>query len=298
MNDSSDPTDLFQAERSRLFGIAYRMLGSRAECEDVLQDAWLRWHEAPRDTLRTPQAWLTTVVTHLAIDRLRAARELRQGYFGTWLPEPIAVEDEASAPPPEARAELAGELSIAFLAMLERLSAEERAAFLLHDVFDEDYPDVARMLDKTEAACRQLVHRARTHLRTGRARYRVDEAAHLGILKRFVDAARTGDRAALGALIHPEAVAVSDGGGKAIATFTPMRGADRIARLYHVVARRAPDAERRLVRVNGQWGFASYYAGRLHSLTCIQTDGERITAFYTIANPDKLGAAVQAGRPG
>lgn len=294
MNDTSDATDLFQSERPRLFGIAYRMLGSRAESEDVLQDAWLRWHEAPRETLRTPQAWLTTVVTRLAIDRLRAARELRQGYFGPWLPEPIAVEDEASAPPPEARAELAGDLSIAFLAVLERLSAEERAAFLLHDVFEEDYADVARMLDKTEAACRQLVHRARTHLRAGRARYRVDETAHLGILKRFVDAAQSGDRTALAALIHPEAVAVSDGGGKAIATFAPMHGADRIARLYHVVARKGVHGVRQLVRINGQWGFASYYGGRLHSLTCIETDGERITALYTIANPDKLAAAMRA----
>jgi len=163
MSSTASPTDsdAFAALRPRLFAIAYRMLGTRADAEDVLQDAWLRWHHADQATLQSAEAWLVTVVTRLAIDRLRAAKTEREAYVGWWLPEPLVELDERT---PEAAAELAGELSVALLWVLERLSPEERAAFLLRQVFDHDYDEIATLLGKSEAACRQMVHRAAEHL--------------------------------------------------------------------------------------------------------------------------------------
>ena len=163
---------IFSGHRDRLFGIAYRMLGSRADAEDVLQDAWLRWHEQDTSELRSTEAWLTTMVTRLAIDKLRTAKTQRATYFGPWLPEPLA---EAEITTPESHAEFASDLSLAFMLLLERLGEEERAAFILHDVFDCDYDDIAETLGKTPAACRQLVHRARERVATERRRFRVDE---------------------------------------------------------------------------------------------------------------------------
>ena len=150
------------------------MLGSRADAEDVLQDAWLRWHEQDTAALRSTEAWLTTMVTRLAIDRLRAAKTQRAAYFGPWLPEPLA---ETEVVTPESHAEFASDVSVAFMHLLERLGEEERAAFVLHDVFDCDYDDIAETLGKTPAACRQLVHRARERVATERRRFRVDEVS-------------------------------------------------------------------------------------------------------------------------
>jgi RNA polymerase sigma-70 factor (ECF subfamily) len=263
------------------------MLGSRADAEDVLQDAWLRWHEQDAAALRSTEAWLTTMVTRLAIDRLRAARTQRAVYFGPWLPEPLA---ESEVTTPESHAEFASDLSVAFLHLLERLGEEERAAFVLHDVFDCDYDDIAETLSKTPAACRQLVHRARERVATERRRFRVDEDVRIGMLNRFIEVAQSGDFNAIKAMFAPEARMTSDGGGKAVAVFRPLLGADRIARLWWALSRR-PDAssiERRLVRINGEMGFAFYYKGRLHSVSTIDTDGERIYGYYSIANPDKL----------
>src|SRR5262245_7223405 len=157
--------DIFESHRSRLFGIAYRMLGTRADAEDVLQDAYLRWHEAAGQDIRSPIGFLVTITTRLCLDRLRDLQKERGQYAGPWLPEPM-VEDYA--PSPETQSEIAGEVSVAFLAVLERLGPNERAAFLLHEVFDYDYPEVAQVIGKTEAACRQLVHRALLRMREGR----------------------------------------------------------------------------------------------------------------------------------
>jgi len=284
--------EIYAGHRDRLFGIAYRMLGSRADAEDVLQDAWLRWHEQDASELRSTEAWLTTMVTRLAIDRLRAAKAQRAAYFGPWLPEPLAEIEVAT---PESHAEFASDVSVAFMHLLERLGEEERAAFVLHDVFDCDYDDIAETLGKTPAACRQLVHRARERVTTERRRFRVDEAARIDMLKRFMAAAESGDFNAIKSMFTPDALMTSDGGGKAIAVFRPLLGAARIARLWWAISRRpeAPGIERRLVRINGEVGLAFYFRGRLHSVATVDTDGERIHNYYSISNPDKLRVYAQ-----
>ena len=290
--DASANVEIFAGHRDRLFGIAYRMLGSRADAEDVLQDAWLRWHEQDASELRSTEAWLTTMVTRLAIDRLRAAKTQRAAYFGPWLPEPLAEIEVAT---PESHAEFASDLSVAFMHLLERLGEEERAAFVLHDVFDCDYDDIAETLGKTPAACRQLVHRARERVTSERRRFRVDEAARIDMLKRFMAAAESGDFNAIKSMFTPDALMTSDGGGKAIAVFRPLLGAARIARLWWAISRRpeAPGIERRLVRINGEVGLAFYFRGRLHSVATVDTDGERIHNYYSISNPDKLRVYAQ-----
>jgi RNA polymerase sigma-70 factor (ECF subfamily) len=287
---NTNPTaaaDEFAAERPRLFGIAYRMLGSRADAEDVLQDAWLRWRESESEALRSTQAWLTTIVTRLAIDRLRSARARREVYVGPWLPEPLADVDFAT---PESKAEVASDLSIAFLNLLERLGPEERAAFVLHDVFECDYDDIAEVLSKSEAACRQMVHRARERVTAGRRRFQVDEQTRVSMLERFISAANRGDLVALKSLFAPDAQLISDGGGKAVAVRNVLHGAERIARLWYAIFRRSLKAERRIVRINGELGMETRFNGKLHSVTAIVTDGQHIHTYYTVANPDKLSA--------
>src|SRR5690348_8683877 len=197
-----DRSGEFERHRPRLFGIAYRMLGSRTDAEDVLQDAYLRWHRGTAEELRSAEAWLVTAVTRLCIDRLRAARTEREAYVGPWLPEPLIGD---TAPTPDARAELSSSLSIAFLVVLEQLAPEERAAFLLHEVFDSDYAEIAEILGKSEAACRQIVSRARKRVRENRPRVKVTEVARQRLLDRFVNAVQTQDKDALLALFAQDA---------------------------------------------------------------------------------------------
>ena len=205
-----DSTALFSRLRPRLFGVAYRMLGSSHEAEDVVQDVWLRWHGADQSQIENPEAWLVATTTRRAIDGLRLARHAREHYVGMWLPEPLLTDDTAT---PEYVLETASDLSVAFLSVLERLAPDARAAFLLHDVFDQDYAVVARALDKTEAACRQIVHRARQQLRQERPRYNVPQDVHQKLLRRFAEAASSGDFRTMKALMAESAELVGDGGG-------------------------------------------------------------------------------------
>lgn len=283
--------DPFAALRPRLFAIAYRMLGTRADAEDVLQDAWLRWHRTDAATLQSAEAWLVTVVTRLSIDRLRAAKTEREAYVGWWLPEPLVETGERG---PEALAEFAGELSIAFLWVLERLAPEERAAFLLRQVFDHDYDEIAALLGKTEAACRQMVHRASQRVQQERPRFEVSEDAHRRLLEKFVQAARSGERAAMESLLADDVQLVSDGGGKVPSFGKILRGAHRIANLYWVLWRRlAPQIVYRIAQVNGEPGVLRYVDGQLESAQAVVTDGERIVAIYAVRNPDKLAGIPQ-----
>lgn len=202
----------FDRHRPRLKGIAYRMLGSVAEAEDVVQDAWLRWNEAAHDALDSAEAWLVTVTTRIAIDRLRAVQAQRTHYVGTWLPEPVVSDGPAT---PEQLLGRAEDISIAFLTVLERLAPEARAAFLLREVFDVDYDEIAQTLGKSEAACRQLVHRAKAQVREdGRPKQAVSREIHLRLLGGFAEAAQRGDLHALKALLAEDVAIVSDGGGK------------------------------------------------------------------------------------
>lgn len=283
-----DSLSTFEAHRARLFGLAYRMLGVRAEAEDVVQDAFLRWKDVNVAAIRSSEAWLTTTVTRLSIDRLRKLKTEREHYFGPWLPEPLGEHDLRT---PELAAELQDDVSIAFLTLLEALAPEERAAFVLHDVLDDDYVDIAEALGKTEAACRQLVHRARERVTSKRRRFQVDDATRRRMLERFMAIAATGDRKQIVQLFAADAVLTSDGGGKATAVHRPLFGAERIANLYWAIARNySPRLETRVVNVNGELGVGYYWDGKLRSLIAVETDGEVIHAVYTIRNPDKLQA--------
>lgn len=277
----------FDALRPRLFGIAYRMLGVRADAEDVLQDAWLRWREADHAALQSAEAWLVTVVTRLAIDRLRAARTEREAYVGDWLPEPLVQADERT---PESMVEFAGEVSLAFLHVLERLGPEERAAFLLRQVFDYDYGEVAEMLGKREPAVRQMVHRAAERVRLERPpRFAVPPEKHRELLRKFIAAAQSGQRAAIRALLADDVVSLGDGGGKAASVPGGLRGGDRVTNLFWAHALRlGARLEYRMATVNGEPGLLRYVDGRLETVNAIETDGERIVAIYGVRNPDKL----------
>jgi len=288
------PTIRFEAHRSRLLALAHRLLGSRAEAEDVVQEAWLRWQGAAQKEIRDEEAWLVTATTRLALDRLRAVRNARTDYVGPWLPEPLQV---ALAPDPAERAEQAESVSWALMALLERLGPDERAAFLLKEVFDYDYEAIAALLGHSQANCRQLVHRARARLQAGRARFEVPAERHRRLLETFMAASQSGDQAAIAALLRADARLVSDGGGKVTAALRPLLGAERIARLYWAIARRGAQVEARVGWVDGEPAILRVVDGRLHSLTMLVSDGERISDILTLMNPDKLAAvAVQAGR--
>jgi RNA polymerase sigma-70 factor (ECF subfamily) len=276
----------FDRHRRRLLGIAYRMLGSSADAEDVVQDAWLRWNDATVDALNNPEAWLVTVVTRLSIDRLRAAKQQRDHYIGTWLPEPLLTDAPAS---PEQVLERADDVSMAFLAVLERLAPEARAAYLLREVFDADYEDVARTLGKSEAACRQLVHRAKTQIQDERPRFAVQRDAHRRLLEGFAEAAASGDMRRLKALLAEDVELIGDSGGKVPAFRKMLRGAQRIAQYYYAVTRLLGAGLRlQLVEINGEPGLLRFFNGALESVQTIETDGEHVLRIHTQRNPEKL----------
>jgi RNA polymerase sigma-70 factor (TIGR02957 family) len=296
-----DNTRFFNRLRPRLQAIAYRMLGTVAEAEDLVQDVWLRWHEAETDTLDSAEAWLVTVTTRLAIDRLRTAKVQRAHYTGFWLPEPqltLSITPEDSPASPEQVLERADDISMAFLALLERLAPEARAAFLLREVFDADYADVAHALGKSEAACRQIVSRAKAQLKEGRVRQAVSPDMHYRLLSGFAEAARRGDFATLQALLAEDAELISDGGGKVPSFGKVLLGAARIAQLYLAVWLRASKGElslrMELVQLNGQWGLLRFVDGQLESAQGFETHGERITRIHTQRNPDKLRRIAEA----
>lgn len=284
--------NLFNAQRARLFAIAYRMLGSRVDAEDVLQDVYLRWHAANTEALRSAEAWLVTVTTRICIDRLRAARAEREVYVGPWLPEPLVDEGlwGEETPSPERSAELASDISIAFLAVLERLAPEERAAFLWREVFDIDYDEIATMLGKTPAACRQIVHRAKERVREARPRFSVQREAHRELLNRFARAISSGGEEQLRSLFATDVKFIADGGGKVLSALRVLHGPERLVRLFRAIARRLEGShtELRMAQVNGEPGLLRYIDGRLDTVFALVTDGERIHEVYTIRNPDKL----------
>jgi RNA polymerase sigma-70 factor (ECF subfamily) len=265
------------------------MLGDVHDAEDLVQEAMLRWQQADRGSVCEPEAWLVTVVTRLAIDRLRQAAAERARYPGPWLPEPVAPERLA----PDYRAELASDLSMAFLVLLERLAPEERAAFLLRDVFGSEYAEIASVLGKSQAAARQTVHRARERVRASRPRFAAPPDAQERLLGRFVAALERDDKDELLAVLADDASWTSDGGGKVSAARRVVRGADRIARmLIGIEAKFAHPFTYRLARLNGEPAVVQYLRGRVFAATFCDTDGERISAMYRVMNPDKLTRVV------
>jgi RNA polymerase sigma-70 factor, ECF subfamily len=289
-----DPALSFEPHRRRLLGLAYRMLGSLAEAEDAVQDAYLRWHAVDRDNVTDPRAFLTTATTRICLDILRSARARREEYVGPWLPEPV-VDTRALAP--DAQTELAEDLSIALLLALDRLSPLERAAFLLHDVFDCSFSEVASALDRSEAACRQLAARARTHVRQARprdesvARDRAADATtrHEELVVAFVDAARSGDLDALMSMLAEDARLVADGGGKVQAALNVINGADRIARfIIGVRTRGLSGTTLRFGPVNGVPGLIAYSPDGYVETVAFEIEEDRIRTIYSVRNPEKL----------
>jgi RNA polymerase sigma-70 factor (ECF subfamily) len=279
-------TELFQQHRPRLLGLAYRMLGTQADAEDVLHDAWLRWHAQDRAGLDDPAAWLVTVTTRLALDRLRHAKVEREHYTGPWLPEPL-VEPEAQ---PDSQAEQAQTLTHSFLLMLERLSPEERAAFLLREVFDYSHAEAATILGITEEACRQRAHRAKQRLREERVRFSANAQTQRRLLERFALALRRPTEENLRSLLAEDAMQVADGGGLVSATLRPLLGSERIARLYLQIYKHEDghDVRRDLRTVNGEPALLTWVDGQLTTVVWIESDGERITALHALRNPQKL----------
>lgn len=281
----------FSALRPRLFSIAYRMLGVRADAEDVVQDAWLRWEGSDQAVLQSPEAWLVTIVTRLSLDRLRVVKAERESYAGWWLPEPLVEVDERT---PETQAEMAGELGVAFMWVLERLSPDERAAFLLRQVFDYDYGEVAALLGKSEAACRQMVHRAQERVQQDKKRYGVNHDAHRSLLGKFLDAARTGQAAAIQALLAANVELVSDGGGKVPSFPRIIHGMGAVTRLFCRTLDKYPgQVEYRTAMLNGEPGFLRYIGGKLESAQAILVVDGLIAGIYSVRNPDKLTGVPQ-----
>lgn len=286
----SDASALFTEHRSFLVGLAYRMLGSVAEAEDAVQEAFLRTQKAPLDDVVSPRAWLATIVTRICLDQLRSARARRETYTGPWLPEPIRTDlDRAVVKPRDP--EDAESLSLAFLVLLETLSPLERAVFLLHEVFDYTHAEIAAILERDEPAIRQLLHRARANVREGRPRFRADPERHRELLMRFLWAAGQGDLAALEAMLAKDAVLRSDGGGKVHAALKPIVGPDRVARFLLGVAKKTPDAWAELAEINGEPGALVRTPRGVTGAMTFDVDPEgRIAAIHIVVNPDKLAA--------
>lgn len=279
-------TTTFHDQRARLQGIAYRMLGSVSESEDIVQDVWLRWHAADKQRIDNAEAWLVTTTTRIAIDRLRAAKARREHYVGIWPPEPVLTEGPAT---PESIEERANDVSFALLTVLERLRPEARAAFLLREVFEAGYDEVARTLGKSEAACRQLVHRAKLHLREQRPQPVGPHAVHQSLMRRFAKALAQGDLAGIKPLLADTAVWVGDGGGRVARFPAPLVGGARIAQLLFAASRRDQDALRiELAAINGRYAVLRSIHGELESAQCYESDGERITPAHVHRNPEKL----------
>ena len=274
-----------ERHRPRLFGLAYRMLGDVGEAEDVVQETFLRWHQGERSDVASVEGWLVAVASRIAVDRLRQASTARLTYVGEWLPEPVATDGAA----PDRGAELASDLSMALLVLLERLAPEERAAFLLREVFDVGYDEIARILARGEPAVRQMVHRARERVRTPRARVAVPADAQARLLDRFLDALATDDHEAMLALFAEDATFTSDGGGRVRAARRVILGPDRITRFLLGYQRKAEGRlTHRVVTLNGEPAIAGYVDGQLFATTAFATDGERIVAAWRVLNPEKL----------
>jgi RNA polymerase sigma-70 factor, ECF subfamily len=277
----------FEPHRRALTGLAYRMLGSRAEAEDVVQDAYLRWHPVDRAAIDEPRRYLATVVTRLCLDRMKAARARREFYVGQWLPEPVvdeAFDDEVPG-------DLAHDITLALMLVLERLSPLERASFLLHDVFGLDFAEVSRVLGRSEAACRQLGSRAREHIAAGRPRFPTSSEGGRRLAAAFHQAARSGDAQALAQMLSQDVVLYSDGGGKRIAALNPIQGREKVLRFLDGVSRKSAGfatLEVRDATINGLPGFVLRGEDRAIDTIAFESHDDRITAIYVTRNPDKL----------
>ena len=274
--------DPFVAHRSLLFTVAYEMLGSAADAEDVVQETWLRWADVDQDGVHDPRAYLVRTVTRQALDRLRSVSRRREEYVGQWLPEPLLTSPDVAED-----AELAENVSIAMLTVLETLGHTERAVFVLREVFETPYDEIAEVVGKTPAAVRQIAHRAREHVAARRPRMQVDRAEQQAAVEKFLAAVSTGDVQGLMAVLAPDVVLTSDGGGLAAAARKPIIGVDRVAALLTLLAN-MPDLVVSTAWFNGMPGARIDVGGAATAVSLAVEDG-RITRIYAIRNPQKLG---------
>jgi len=277
----------FDQYRGLLFSIAYRMLGSVADAEDILQEAFIRWQQSQREEIRSPRAFLVTIVSRLCVNHLQSARVQREQYVGQWLPEPIVTGSEGD---PLGIIRIDESLSMAFLVLLERLTPVERAVFLLREVFEYEYSEIASVLGQTEANCRQILRRARQHVGAMRPRFRTPPQKRDALMESFLAAINTGAMDGLMILLTEDVVLHSDGGGKGVAVPNLVRGIDKVARgILGSLDRLVPkNLVWTLTGINGQPGLINYLDGVPHSVLTIDIKGDRIQAIYVITNPEKL----------
>lgn len=279
-------SEAFNQYRGYLFSIAYRMLGSVMDAEDMVQETYLRWQRVDQTAVDAPKSYLATIITRLCIDHLQSARMRRESYIGPWLPEPLLRE---KVPQTEGVAALADSLSIAFLVLLESLTPVERAVFLLREVFDFEYRQIARIVEKSETNCRQIASRARRHVRANRPRFDTSPQEQQQILFTFTQALADGDLSGLMALLAEDAVQYSDGGGQVAAARRPIIGADKVARFWLGLTRQAPeDATVQFTQANGQPALFLIVNGRSYAVVVFDVQNGRIQNIYTVVNPQKL----------
>ena len=281
--------EVFGRNRPLLFSIAYRMTGSVMEAEDAVQEAYLRWQQASEDEVRSPSSYLSTVVTRLCIDKLRSARVRREQYVGPWLPEPVLGEQAKEI---ESKADLEDTLSMSFLVLLESLTPVERAVFLLREVFGYEYAEIASLVGKSEANCRQISRRARQSVAARRPRFESSPKQEERLMEGFLQASLEGDMEALLALLSEDVILYSDGGGKTRAALRPIYGADKVARfLTGILSNIPPDFAVRQTRINGRPGLVGYFGdGSPQSVVSIEVAEGSIMAIRLVVNPEKLGS--------
>ena len=283
---SMNSLDAFNHHRRLLFGIAYRMLGTVTDAEDMVQETFLRWQQTPQTTVQSTKNYLATTITRLCIDHLRSARVRREQYVGPWLPEPLLTQQTDD---PAAQVELADSLSMAFLVILERLSPIERAVFLLREVFEYDYPEIAQIVGKSAENCRQILRRSRQHLATQRPRFPVSHQQQEQITSQFLDAATQGNFQGLLTLLSKDVTFWSDGGGQVAAALKPLHGAMKVARFLLAIQRKwLPATSAQIVEINGLPGILIRGESDIHSVMTFEVKDGYIQTIYSMRNPEKL----------
>jgi len=277
----------FDQYRGLLFSIAYRMLGSVADAEDMLQETFIKWQEVTDENIRSPRSYLVTILSRLCINHLQSAQVQREEYIGVWLPEPI-ITDPGDGPFDLIKVDES--ISMAFLVLLERLTPTERAVFLLREVFEYEYSEIGSIIRQSEVNCRQILKRARQHITALRPRFEIAKSNHDALLESFLKAIGTGELSGLVALLADDVVLRSDGGGKGVAVPNEIRGMDKVGRgILGGISRLLPrNLIRKLARINGEPGLINYLDGRPHSVLTIEVSGNRISSLHVITNPEKL----------
>jgi RNA polymerase sigma-70 factor (ECF subfamily) len=293
--EDSIPLATFDQYRSLLFSIAYRMLGSVADAEDILQETYIRWRQSSQSEIRSPRAFLVTIVSRLCINHLQSARARREEYVGQWLPEPLVTAQDSD---PFGIIKVDESLSMAFLVLLERLTPIERAVFLLREVFEYDYSEIAAVVNQSQVNCRQILRRARQHISALRPRFQAQEQKQADLLQGFLEATGSGDMERLIGMLSDDVVLHSDGGDKGLAVPNAIRGSDNVARgILGSLQRLIPKTlVRRFANVNGEPGLINYLDGKAHSVLTLDAAGSRIRAIYIVTNPEKLSHLPELSR--